>query len=100
MAKKAKQTRQRTRASLLTKVLLLVLLAGIGWQLVHIRAQVEDAQAEKARLETRVQEQQQANDALAADIAEGSTQEKMEEIAREELGLVAPGERLFIDTSN
>ena len=100
MAKKAKQTRQRTRASLLTKVLLLVLLAGIGWQLVHIRAQVEDAQAEKVRLETQVQEQQQANDALAADIAEGSTQEKMEEIAREELGLVAPGERLFIDTSN
>ena len=42
----------------------------------------------------------QANDALAADIAEGNTQEKMEEIARDELGYVSPGERVFIDTSN
>ena len=47
-----------------------------------------------------MQAQQQENDALAADIAEGGTQEKMEEIARETLGLVYPGERVFIDKSN
>ena len=100
MAKQAKKKSQRTRASLFTKVLVLALLAGIGWQLINIRSQVEGATAEKARLEAQVQEQQQANDALAADIAEGSTQEKMEEIARQELGYVSPGERVFIDTSN
>lgn len=100
MAKQAKKKTRRTRASLFTKVLVLALLAGIGWQLVSIRDQVESAEAEKAQLETQVQEQQQANDALAADIAEGGTQEKMEEIAREELGYVFPGERVFIDTSN
>ena len=82
MAKQAKKKSQRTRASLFTKVLVLALLAGIGWQLINIRSQVEDATAEKARLEAQVQAQQQANDALAADIAEGNTQEKMEEIAR------------------
>ena len=100
MAKQAKKKSQRTRASLFTKVLVLALLAGIGWQLINIRSQVESATAEKARLEAQVQEQQQANDALAADIAEGNTQEKMEEIARDELGYVSPGERVFIDTSN
>lgn len=100
MAKQKKQPRQRVRASLFTKVLLLVLLVGIGWQLVRIHDQVEAAVAEKARLETQIQAQQQENDALAADIAEGGTQEKMEEIARETLGLVYPGERVFIDKSN
>ena len=100
MAKQKKQPRQRVRASLFTKVLLLVLLVGIGWQLVRIHDQVEAAVAEKARLETQIQAQQQENDALAAAIAEGGTQEKMEEIARETLGLVYPGERVFIDKSN
>ena len=100
MAKQKKQPRQRVRASLFTKVLLLVLLMGIGWQLVRIHDQVEAAVEEKARLEAQIQAQQQENDALAADIAEGNTQEKMEEIARETLGLVYPGERVFIDKSN
>ena len=100
MARQKKQPRQRVRASLFTKVLILVLLVGIGWQLVRLRDQVEAAEAEKARLETQIQAQQQENDALAADIAEGGTQEKMEEIARETLGLVYPGERVFIDKSN
>ena len=100
MARQKKQPRQRVRASLFTKVLILVLLGGIGWQLVRLRDQVEAAEAEKARLETQIQAQQQENDALAADIAEGNTQEKMEEIARETLGLVYPGERVFIDKSN
>ena len=100
MARQKKQPRQRVRASLFTKVLILVLLVGIGWQLVRLRDQVEAAEAEKARLETQIQAQQQENDALDADIAEGNTQEKMEEIARETLGLVYPGERVFIDKSN
>lgn len=100
MARQKKQSRQRVRASLFTKVLLVVLLVGISWQLVRLHDQVEAAGAEKDRLETQIQTQQQENDALAADIAEGGTQEKMEEIARETLGLVYPGERVFIDKSN
>ena len=95
MARQKKQPRQRVRASLFTKVLLLVLLMGIGWQLVRIHDQVEAAVEEKARLEAQIQAQQQENDALAADIAEGPTEEKIEEIARDELGYVKPGEYIF-----
>ena len=100
MAKKSTKQPQRAKTSLLTRILLLLLLVGIGWQLVRIHDQVEAAVEEKARLEAQIQAQQQENDALAADIAEGNTQEKMEEIARETLGLVYPGERVFIDKSN
>lgn len=100
MAKAAKQKKQRTRASLLTKVLVLTLLAGIGWQLVHLQDQVQAAEAQRDQLAGQVQAQQQENDALAADIAEGATPEKIEELARDELGMVKDGERVFVDTSS
>ena len=96
----ARQKRRRVRSSLMTKILVLALLGGIGWQLHALQGQVETAQAKKDALAAQVQTQQQENDALSADIAEGGTQEKMEEIARDELGLVAPGDRVFYDVSN
>lgn len=99
-AKPVKKRKQRTRASLLTKVLVLVLLAAMGWQLYNLRNQVADAQAQKEDLAAQVETQQQANDALSADIAAGNSQEKMEEIARDDLGMVSPGERVFYDVSN
>ena len=100
VAKAAKQKKQHTRSSFLTKLLVLLLVGGIGWQLFHLQEQVRAAEAEKAALAEKVQEKQLENDALSADIAQGGTQEKMEEMAREELGLVYPGERVFYDTSN
>ena len=101
MAKNTQQKKQRRRGSgLAVRLILVLLLAGIGWQLYDLKSQVAAAEAEKARYETAVETLRQENDALAADIAQGSTQEKMEEMAREELGLVYPGERVFYDTSN
>ena len=91
---------QRARASLFTKVLILVLVAAMGWQLHRLQEQVSAAQAEKEVLAAQVQAQQQENDAVSADSAAGNSQEKMEEIARDELGLVSPGERVFYDVSN
>ena len=41
--------------------------------------------------------QQQASDALQKSIDQGGSQEEMERIARDELGLVTPGERVFVD---
>ena len=96
----AKAKKQRTRTGLLTKVLILALLVGMGWQLYRLRDQVEDAQTQRDQLAGEVAAQQQENDALAKDIAEGTTSEKMQEIAREQLGMVAPGERVFYDVSN
>ena len=39
----------------------------------------------------------QENDALRKSIDQGGSQEEMERIARDELGLVSPGERVFVD---
>lgn len=96
----ARKGKKRTRASLFTKVLLVVLLAALGVQLRVLHGQVQEAQAEKDQLAQQVQLQQQENDALSQDIAEGNTREKMLEIAREELGYVEPNEIVIYDVSN
>jgi len=47
-----------------------------------------------------VENVEEENEQLKKDIEEGTTPEKVEEIARNELGLVTPGEYVFYDTSN
>lgn len=96
-AKAQKGKRRVLHAGPLTKLLLLVLLLGIGWQLVRLQDQVKAAQAEKDLLAAQVETQRQENEALTADIAAGGTQEKMEEIARDELGMVFPDEYVLCD---
>ena len=99
MAKKAEK-QKRPRAGLLTKLVIVALLAAIGWQLYGLQGKVAAAQAEKERYAAQVAQTQRENDALAADIEAGVTREKIEEIARDELGLVTPNEYVFEDISN
>lgn len=82
----------RLRTGLLTKLLIVILLGALVCEVYALREQVSDAEAEKARVAALVESKRQENDALAADIEEGCTPEKMQEIARRELGWVLPGE--------
>ena len=95
MAKATKQPKRRSRGGILPKVLIVVVLVVIGVQLRSLHLQVQEAEAQRDALAQQVQDQQQENDALAADIAEGATDEKMQEIARDELGLGEPGEEVY-----
>ena len=93
MARAGRQPKKRSRGSVLTKLLILVILAAIGLQLRSLHSQVQDAQAQRDALTAQVQAQENA--ALAADIAEGATVDKMKEIAQEELGLISTNQRVF-----
>ena len=92
MARAGRQPKKRSRGSVLTKLLILVILAAIGLQLRSLHSQVQDAQAQRDALTAQVQAQEQENAALAA---EGATEDKMKEIAQEELGLISPNQRVF-----
>ena len=87
--------RARPRAGFFTKLVILALLVLVGWHLYSLRGQVAAAETEKAAYAAQVEEKQRENAALKADIAEGPTTEKLEEIARDELGLVKPDEYVF-----
>ncbi len=98
MAKqKSKKQPRRVRSSLATRLLLLILLAAAGWQLYTLQIQLDAAQAEKDQYSAQVAQLQQKNEDLAADIAEGSTEEKMTEIARDELDWAYSNEYIFYD---
>ena len=90
-----KRAARMVRTGLLAKLLIVTLLAALGCKVYTLREQVADAEAEKARVAALVESRRQENDALSADIEEGCTPEKMQEIARRELGWVLPGEYVF-----
>ena len=90
---------RRPRAGFLTKVVILAALVVFGLHLRNLQMQVDHAQAERDRYAAQVEAAQQENDALASDIADGVTPEKMEELARDN-GYVMPDEYVFYDTSN
>ena len=96
MAKQRKTPKAvKLRTGLLTKLLIVILLAALVCEVYALREQVADAETEKARVAAEVESKRQENDALSADIEEGCTPEKMQEIARRELGWLLPGEYVF-----
>ena len=95
MAKGTVKPAKKRSGGLLIHVAILLLLAAIGWQLYHLQSQIASTQAEKDRTAQQVETLKQTNDALRADIAEGATEDKMKEIAQEELGLISPNQRVF-----
>ena len=99
MAKAERQPKRRPKGRILTKLLILAVLVAIGLQLRSLHSQVQAAEAQRDALTAQVQAQEQENAALAADIAEGATEDKMKEIAQEELGLISPNQRVFSITN-
>lgn len=96
MAKERKTPRAvKLRTGLLTKLLIVILLAALGCEVYALQEKVSAAEEEKARIAAEVESRKQENDALAADIKEGCTPEKMQEIARRELGWALPDEYVF-----
>ena len=96
---KAKKNVDRPLSGFLTKLIIIVLLAALGFKVYDLHGQIEMAEEERASYQEQVDEKKQENAALAADLAEGPTDEKLQDIARDELGYVKPGEYVFDPTN-
>ena len=93
-------TSRRAPISFTALLLIAVMIVAVGWQMQKLQAQVAAAEIERDQYEQQVAEIKLENETLRADIAAGDTTEKMEQIAREQLGLVTRGEYVFYDVSN
>ena len=100
MAKSTKSTKKRPKSKLLTKVVFLVLLVVLGTQLYRLQGQIQTAQEDQEQLTQQVEQLRQKNAELAQDIENGDDPALKEEIAREELGMVNPGEKVFYNVSD
>ena len=73
----------------------MVLLFGLGVQLYRIQDQLQSARDEKNELTRQISELEETNQELEEDIANSDDPEMIERIAREELGMVVQGEKVF-----
>ena len=87
------------RAGAGAKILILVLLAAAVTALLSVKTRLDAAQADRDALARQVQAQQEANAALADEIAHSDDPEYLEDIARDKLGLLEPDEIVFADPS-
>ena len=68
---------------------------GFGIQIHYMYSQLQSAQKEEAVYAQRLAELKEQNQRLRSDIENSGDLSLIEDIAREELGYVGPGEKVF-----
>ena len=98
MAKGTRPPKKRT--SPLTMLVIAILIVLVGVQLVHLRGQIEQAKGELTGLKSELAAAKQENDSLASALEKADDPAFLQELARDQLGYVPPGEKSFYDVSN
>ena len=93
--KTAKTVRSRSK---LTLLLLAALMVGVSVQIYRMFGQLRDARAQEAAYSQRLEELREENRQLQEDLDNQGSQALIEDIARDKLGLVEPGEVIFYFT--
>ncbi len=93
------KTRKR-RAGMFATLVVLVLLLVAGLQLMSMREKLAAAQAEKDIITEQVARQEQENRSLEAALERAEDPEYLQQLARDQLGMVSPGQKDFYDVSN
>ena len=89
--------RKQKSMGLLTGIILLALLFGVGVHLYQLQPQLQAAREQEAALTQQLQALQDENEELADAIANSDDPELIQEIARTELGMVTRDEKVFYD---
>lgn len=84
----------------LAVLFVLILLLAVGYQLMNIRAKLASAEAEQSVLAERVARQEQENRSLEAALERSEDPEYLQQLARDQLGMVSPGQKDFYDVSH
>lgn len=87
--------KQKRASGFLTGILLLVVLLGVGIQLYRMQEQLKTARAEEEALAQEIAQVEKENQQLQEDLDNADNPELIEEIAREDLGMVVQGEMVF-----
>lgn len=87
------------KAGILTKLVVLALLVYLATTLLNLRSQIQSVQTERDTLTQQVADQNQRNAELGAAVKDSDDPERIADAAREKLGLVEPGEKVFVFTN-
>ena len=86
---------QIKKASFLTKLVVLTLLIAASVTLLRLRGQITAAEAERDSLRVRLTNQIQVNADLRDAVEHSEDPDRQADIARNELGLASPGEKII-----
>lgn len=89
---------QIKKAGFLTKLVVLALLIASAVSLLGLQGRISEARQEQEELERKVAQQSQVNADLRDAIDHSGDPDRQAAIARDELGLTAPGEKVIIFT--
>lgn len=89
---------QLKKASFLTKLVVMVMLIAASVTLLRLQGQITAAKAERDELQLRLAQQIQRNADLQDAVDHSEDPERQADVARSELGLVAPGEKIIFFT--
>ena len=88
------------RTGIVTKIVILAIIVYAGITLVSLKVQVSSARETRDQLQGTVDNVLQTNTELQYAIDHSTDPETIEDIARNKLGLVKPGEKIFYDVNN
>ena len=88
------------KSSLLVKLVILILVVYATVTLVRLRSQINEKDAEVKGLTSSIASTQQENDRLQSSIDALDTPEGLEQVARDQLGMVSEGEIVFEDVGD
>lgn len=86
------------KAGFLTKIVVLALLIAASVGLLRMQGSLTEARNEREELKAQVAEQTQRNADLQDAVENSDDPERQADIARDKLGLAAPGEKVIIFT--
>ena len=88
------------RQGIATKLVVVILIVYAVVTLINLQTRIDDAEREKAALAAAVADKSATNEALRYEIEHSGDPATLEEVARDKLGLVLPGEQIFYDIGN
>ncbi len=94
-----KQRKARKRANTLLVLALVVLISAVGFKSVQVYGKLDVARAEEAALSEQLSAREKENAVLRADLERSDDVGFIMSLAREILGLVGEGERIFYDVN-
>ena len=89
-----------TKASLITKIVIFILIVYLAITLLNLRSRIQSATTQYNELQSQVVTQTAKNAVVEEHIRNSDDKDTVLEIAKEKLGLVEEGEVVFYDTTN
>ncbi len=99
MGKKQKTKKNVKSNKILTKVLLICILAYVSYVYINQQIKLNEYSSQLSYYEEKSLEEQTRNSKLVLEKESINSDEYIEQVAREKLGLLKPNETMYVDSS-